>query len=720
MDDRPPFRTRFPARARQSPSAGRTATLCAGLAAVLLASVGCGSSAEYRTALDEGLLLFRRGNYRAASSRLETAVDLEAGEAKPRLFLARSQILLNRLHDAQENLLYLEKKIGLDALASAGEVASVHVDLGALELRKALDEGETGSYFKAQGYFERALDLNPDYYLALLGKGFCLYGLEQYSVPGGGDSAVRFFTRCGSLQPNRPEPSFYLGACNEKDRLLSTLEALELYESVLALSGDPDSLKPGETRVTRIFSVHIRAVDRNYALLALERIVPLMARIPPGQLGLDGVKVREKARRRFELYTSLDGKQALPQAVVDWMQGAARSTGATETPHPGSPGNGSAGSPPRRAGLRPEIALLAPSSPDVRTGSESVAITVQSVDDAPGAALRVHVNGDLRGPEFRDVKIKPASIQGREGERRTMTFDAILQEGENEIVLQIVDREGLTSDKIVLKASRRIPALFAVVAGCDGPGNEGKPRLRFAESDARAFMDLLAKRFPLPPANRALLVGPEGSARAFRDAVRRAASAAWESDAVVVYFAGFGATLEGRSGTERYLVFPGFDSDRPGDEGVPLSGLGPLLDASRAGCTALVLDAGFGPGPAAGGRTLPGAAGAPDPWKEGLTNLFQIPEKLKVKLTLILGSDGSGTAQEIGPETPEWRKGGLLTTFLLEILGKTPEKEGAPISLPPETLMEYLHPRLSYFAAREGQVQSPVVFGPKGKPWLGR
>ncbi|MHC5079488.1 MAG: tetratricopeptide repeat protein [Planctomycetota bacterium] len=314
----------------------RTITAWRGIIPLLLTLLlaGCAGSEEYQVALEEGIHLFRQGHFQPAAARLETALDLEPDESRPRLYLARTQIRLGRLKDAEGNLKYLLKEIGLDALENLEDRVSVYVDLGALQLRRAMDEGVTPSLFLGQGFFEKAMHLKPDHYLARLGKGFCFFGLDKLSDPGGGESALRIFTRCAELEPEKPEPLFFLGRCNEKDRLLSTLEALKLYEKVLALFGPPESLTAGQVKPRRVFSVPIRTIDVNYALQALERGIPLMARLRPEELGVDGVTLRERARGRLELYTRIGGRARFPRAVMDWMQGVT----TTLKPPPTNPG----------------------------------------------------------------------------------------------------------------------------------------------------------------------------------------------------------------------------------------------------------------------------------------------------------------------------------------------------------------------------------------------
>jgi hypothetical protein len=189
---------------------------------------------------------------------------------------------------------------------------------------------------------------------------------------------------------------------------------------------------------------------------------------------------------------------------------------------------------------------------------------------------------------------------------------------------------------------------------------------------------------------------------------------------VVIYFAGFGATVEGRRGQERYLVLAGFETGRPDLGGYSLSTFGKDLGGTRARRIAIVLDTGFGPRPEKGSRTYPKGEGPPGSWAGHVLSLFQIPGALSDKVTVLLAADGTGTAQEFNPENPAWRKGGIFTTFLLEALGRESGGQGRPATAHPSTLQDYLQPRLTYFAARAGMVQSPLVVGPKKKPWLGR
>ncbi|MHC4779135.1 MAG: hypothetical protein ACYTFG_11215 [Planctomycetota bacterium] len=684
---------------------------------ILFVLAGCGGGGEFRATLDEGKLLFEKEKFKPASERLKTATELEPDEPEPRFFLARTQIRLGQLKEAGKNLHYLLDEIGLDSLEDPRDAGKVYVDLGALALRLAIDRKATGSYFKAQGYFEKALEIESDNYPARLGKALSLYGLGKLYSPDGAESAFHLFRTCARQMPDNPEPHFFLGMCNERDRLLSTLDALKLFEKVLHLSGELEKMKKTGSTVTRIFDVPVQALDRDYALLALERIIPLRARIVPKDLGLDGAEARAIARKRHDLYNRLGGKRALSKSVIEWMQGATTSAAPPPVRPTGEEGGGSRHDPPARTGVRPQLTLVSPAATRVKTGTTLFPITVRSTDDSAGLTLEVTLNGKSYEPEFRDLRIEQVEVSGRAGEKRTMTFDVPLSAGKNDVSIHVMDREGLTSTKIALEAEYRRPSIFSVVVGYNGPA--GNSRLQFAESDSKDFLRLLSDRFGLPPANRVLLVGEAATPKAFSKAVETATASAWESDIIVIYFAGFGATVDRRHGPERYLVMSGFERTRPDLGGFALSGLGKRLADTRAGRIAIVLDTGFGPKPEAGGRTFPEGVGLSDSWEGHVMNLFQIPPAIQDRVSVVLAADGTGTAQEFDSVNPAWRKGGIFTTFLLEAMGRRPSEDG-PVTDPPSRLKDYLKPRLTYFAARAGMIQSPIVIGPKQKPWLGR
>jgi tetratricopeptide (TPR) repeat protein len=694
--------------------AGRGKRALSAAAAAVLLLAGCAGSGEYEAALEEGLLFAQKGNHPAAVGRLEAAVDLEPDEAKPRFHLARSQIRLKRFPDAETNLIALDGEIGLDALESPTDRTEALADLGALELRKALDRGATGSFFKAQGYFERSLTLDPGFVPGLLGKALCLYGLEKYYEPGGGESAFQLFTRCAARGPARPEPVYYLALCNEKDKRLSTIKALALYEKVLALAGDPATLELADVQPSRVFDVAIDALDVSYPLLALDRMIPLLAGLPPADVGLDGAGARARARVWFDLYSKLGGRKPLPQTLIDWMEG----TATAAPPGPG-PGPGPSGNPPAGPAIRPQMEILAPAARELRTNEKTLAVTAQAADDAGGFALKISLNGKPLTPAFRDLKIEPVDVMGHPGERRTQTFDVPLTEGRNSIVLRVVDREGLASDEIELLVDHRAPAVFAVAAGADAASASG-PSLRHAETDARDFTNALAECFSIPPERRVVIAGAEARPGPFLDAVRKAALAAWEGDGIAVYFAGFGATVEGKNGTERFLVFPGFDPQAPQAGGVALSAFGALLAGTRAGKVAIVLDAGFGPGEGEGFRTFPGRAGPPRSWEGSVLSILQIPADIAPRVSVILASDGSGTAVELSPDNPNWRKGGILTTFLLQAIQGRGDAGGMAATAPAEGLLGFVLPRVSYQAIRLGAAQVPMAVGPRDRPWMAR
>ncbi|GEM_PF-2716404 len=676
--------------------------LCLALAA------SCAGSREYESAVNEGRVLYNKGRHRLAADRLRAAVRLEPDEAMPRLYLARAQIRLGRLDAARNHLIHLHDDIGLDALEDPADRLALLLDLGAFGLRGAMDRADTASAFKARDFFERALSLAPDNPSALLGKALALYSLDRIYEPGNDDAACDLLQDYLARRPGCPEALYYLARCNEKDRRLSTVKAVRLYEEILEGFGDPDARETAPPGKGSLFEVPVETVDRNVALRALERLVPLLSRMPPDALGLDGVTLRKKAKKRLELYNALGGKKAFPRPVLDWIKGVASSAASAPATGPSS-GNGSA--PTREhSGIRPTLERLAPEADTVQTGKRTLLLSARITDDAGGFTLDITVNGDPVSPQFSDVRTDTADVQGREGVRRTLSFRVDLREGTNEVLLKAVDRDGLTSEPSKLEIVFRPPALFAVAAGFNGPGD--RDALRFAESDARDFLRHLSSRFALPPGNRTLLIGKDATAKAFRKACRDAASSTWEDDVIAIYFAGFGASLEGVRGLERYLVFHGFQPGRPAAGGVPLSELGELLGETRARRVTVILDTGFGPRDDGGARTLPACPGPPDSWAERAEQLLHPPDTLAGRLALVMAADGTGTAREIDPENPAWRSGGLLTTFLLEAFGK---KKSART---PVELRAFLLPRVSYHAARAGGSQSPVVKGPEGEPVL--
>lgn len=689
----------------------RPRALVAALLPLCLAA--CAGSGEYEAALEEGLALYRKGHFRLAAERLEIAADLDDGEALPRLYLGRAQIRLGRMQEAETHLLFLLNRIGLDEIESAADRTSLLTDLGALSLRHAMDQGETGSFFKAQGFFERALAVTPGADQALLGKGLALFGLDKLYEPGGDDSAHRTLSAYAASHPADPVSRYYLALCNEKDRRLSSLEAIELLEKVIALHGNPETLTHEKASITRAFDVPVDALDKPYALLACERLVPLLARVDPEDLGLDGAEIRERARDRLDLYHRLGGRFAFPRAVLDWLEGAAAVEGGGT-----APGGGGSGSTPRETtGIRPALEILAPAQGDVKTNDDALTVTVRGVDDASGVSLKVERNGRETTPEF-DLKIEDVDVQGRKGERRTWTFRVPLERGDNVILLRAVDRDGLTSEERRLTAAYRPPSLIAVAAGCNGPAGAERA-LRFAEEDARDFMRLLDGRFAVPPPNRTLLAGREATAEAFLAAVRDAAARAWESDALVVFFSGFGGSVEERRGPERLLVFSDFDPKSSRQNPVLLSGFGKLLEKTRARRITLIFDAGFGPA-GEGAKTWPGLEGHGESWKGRVENLLQLGPELASRTTVILGADAPGSAREVKSDNPRQRSGGLLTTYLLEALDAPEGAADVGKTPPPQELRAFLLTRVSYYAAREGGRQTPLVAGPEGVPVLPR
>ncbi len=196
---------------------------------------------------------------------------------------------------------------------------------------------------------------------------------------------------------------------------------------------------------------------------------------------------------------------------------------------------------------------------------------------------------------------------------RRMNFDRKIQldEGYNYIRVVATDVDDLVSEKTLVIHYRPMRRnVWAVVVGVNDYPR--LPKLKYAVNDAEAFYRLLVEDNQVPAENVTLLTNENANLVNLRSTLgTKVKNAARESDMVIIFFAGHGATerdagsLDG-DGLEKYLL--PFDTD-PADlytTALPMVEVGRILNRIRSERLVFIVDACYSGG--SGGRTvsLPG------------------------------------------------------------------------------------------------------------------
>jgi hypothetical protein len=192
---------------------------------------------------------------------------------------------------------------------------------------------------------------------------------------------------------------------------------------------------------------------------------------------------------------------------------------------------------------------------------------------------------------------------------RRLNFDRKipLDEGTNHLRVVVTDTEDLVSEKSLFvhyRPKRR--NVWAVVIGINDYPR--LPRLKYAVNDAEAFYRLLVEENRIPAENVILLTNERANLVNLRSTLgTRIKNAARESDMVIIFFAGHGATERDASspdgdGLEKYLL--PFDTD-PADlytTAMPMVEVGRIFNRIRSERLVFIADACYSGG--SGGRTI--------------------------------------------------------------------------------------------------------------------
>jgi hypothetical protein len=285
---------------------------------------------------------------------------------------------------------------------------------------------------------------------------------------------------------------------------------------------------------------------------------------------------------------------------------------------------------------------------------------------------------------------------------RRLNFDRKIQldEGSNHLRVVVTDTDDLASEKALFvhyHPKRR--NVWAVVVGINDYPR--LPRLKYAVNDAEAFYRLLVEENRVPPENVTLLTNEKASLVSLRSTLgTRIKNAARESDMVIIFFAGHGATERDAAspdgdGLEKYLL--PFDTD-PADlytTAMPMVEIARIFNRIRSERLVFIADACYSGG--SGGRTISVAdtrANIGDGFLERV-----VGGRGKVIMT-------ASSANEVSVEKDELQHG-VFTYYLLEGLrGKADLDRDAMITV--DEAYRYVYEQVPNAT---GQEQHPVKKG---------
>lgn len=192
---------------------------------------------------------------------------------------------------------------------------------------------------------------------------------------------------------------------------------------------------------------------------------------------------------------------------------------------------------------------------------------------------------------------------------RRLNFDRkiSLEEGSNHLRVVATDTDDLVSEKsLFVHYHPKRRNVWAVVVGINDYPR--LPKLKYAVNDAQAFYRLLVEENRIPPENVTLLTNEQASLVNLRSTLgTRIKNSARESDMVIIFFAGHGATERDAAspdgdGLEKYLL--PFDTD-PADlytTAMPMVEVARIFNRIRSERLVFIADACYSGG--SGGRTI--------------------------------------------------------------------------------------------------------------------
>jgi hypothetical protein len=200
-----------------------------------------------------------------------------------------------------------------------------------------------------------------------------------------------------------------------------------------------------------------------------------------------------------------------------------------------------------------------------------------------------------------------AASEGRSPKRLAFRKRILLEKGENRIQIRAVDRDGLSSHRLVtVQRVQRRQTVWAVIIGIDDYTNIR--RLKYAVEDARLVYDLLVNLNRVPAANVTLLLNENANLTRLRSVLgTQLKKMAGKDDMVIIYFAGHGATEKDvmspdGDGLEKYLLPHGADPEDLYATALPMGEISKIFYRIRSERLVFIADACYSG--ASGGRTI--------------------------------------------------------------------------------------------------------------------
>ena len=452
-------------------------------------------------------------------------------------------------------------------------------------------------------------------------------------------------------------------------------EALRLKKIYLAKAKATIELKETRTEIHKLQQGSVKVGNQVQDVDALKRIQDLEVKLVELTSTLENLEKMEKelvlARQRTQqLSSQLEEKEKREKELLEQIASGAKN---------------------------PPILMVASPADGLKTESKTVWLTGAAEDEEGLKQLNVFVNNRLIDDD------KNRGMQVAEGVyplRLDLKRRINLVKGENQIKIQVVDSDGLYSEKtLTVHHIEKRHNVWAVLIGINDYPNFRS--LKYAVNDARAFYDLLVKYNRVPEENIFLLLDQNAGLKQLRSTLgTRLKNKAGKNDLVIIYFAGHGATERDTmspdgDGLEKYLL--PFDAE-PSDlysSALPMREIAHIFDRIRSERLIFIADACYSG--ASGGRTVSISgmrANISDAFLERLAG-----GKGKVILT-------ASSANEISVEKDELGHG-VFTYYVIEGLkGKADIDRDGLITV--DEVYRYVTEKVTFAT---GQEQHPVKKG---------
>ncbi|MCI0341483.1 MAG: caspase family protein [Planctomycetales bacterium] len=689
--------------------------------AALALAAGCGGTAEWQARYDAGFARLGEGNAREAVTELEAALALDEGSAATRLRLGDAYTLAREWEKAlrvTEGIFQHAEPTDL----SPADRAWAWRRIGVLNLARGLEPADTARLQRANDTFDRWIGADPQAYDAHLAKGLGLLHLGRHSdADARRDDAWSRLGEAEALDPRRPEGPYWKAVAGERGGgTVTAKEVADAYRRVLRAAGPLEKLAPGRGARGRTIFPEIPALDLDYPVLAIQGLLRVLSKSPVGAAGTEDRALRE-AQGLVSPLMRLGG--SIPAGVEAWL-----SAGKPTPPPPVvPPSSGGSTPPPREPEAIPPRIVTRPWDPPPVVAVGAFTFSVVAEGQSEPVRLEVSVDGGEAEAKVGKRDEPSGEADPATGRRLLRTrFEATVElaAGEHRVSLRVADAQARFSVlpwETVVRCRAAAVRLLAV--GCDGPGApgaEGVPRLAGAESDAAELARALGDRLGLRGEDRVVLVGADAVPERVSQELGALAARCEGSDALVVLFASFGG--KGPGGEHALALRAAAPGRDPA--WLPLASVLEVLRECRAERALLFLDTSVA---GEGGRTWPGAAGAP--FDLDALSAVAAPgegDSSKRKRAVLLAAATTAarespaappSAEAAGPSvTGVTGVAGLFTRSLLDALARPEADADADGDLSADEVARFVQDLASFRAAREGWDQDPALAGDKSCP----